>query len=156
MTAASDNSSRFYTNPELAAAMRKITAHLSAKQDGAMLTWLDLEKDLDIPMRGQHRKGELDGRTLVRRALRKLRRPYETVHGSGLRLSAAATAVNILGRALTKVSNQTSRAQRVHADLQERHLHEMTADDRERMTRAAGLFATIELLRREQVPKILK
>ncbi len=147
----------FYTSPELAAAREKISEYFSDKPDGAMISWLEMERDIGIPMRSMHRTGELDGRSLVRQALQKMKRPYETVHGSGIRLSAAATAVTILGGAISKVANATKRAKKVHANLQERHMKELSTYDRERMTRAAGMFATLDLLRKEQIPpKALK
>ncbi len=136
---------QFKSIPEVEAAITRIAEALSKRDDGAEIMWEDIEVSTGIKM---HVKGP--GRGYVRRALRKLRRPYEPVYGKGIRLSAPGSAMTIVRGRIVRIGGAVRVAERTQRQLQERHLEQMSAEEQRKMLMAAGFFGAIRALASEQ------
>jgi hypothetical protein len=140
----------FQTTPEQADRITRLTNHFQKKEDGAEISWVDLERDLDIPMRPTS-----PGRALARRALKKLKREYEVMQGYGIKLSSSQSAIPIMQHHTQKITRAVRRAGKVNNNLSERHLVQMSTHDRDVMVRAACFFATLEMMSKENSGKLL-
>lgn len=126
----------FETTQENAARQARVTAYLETLQDGEEVPWIRFEADLNITM-------DDAGRNIVRDALRKAKRPYESIRGEGIRLSSPERAMAILGQRFVRIDNTVRSADRTQRALQARHLESMKPSEQQKMLAAAGFFGTI-------------
>jgi hypothetical protein len=134
----------FQSIPDVQAAIERIAKVLDTHKDGDEVTWVDLAKASGVPMSV---KGP--GRGYARRALRKLRRPYEPLRAVGIRLSAPGTAMSIVRGRVVRIDGAVQIADRTQRQLQERHLEQMNAEEQRKMLLAAGFFGAIRALASE-------
>lgn len=137
--------------PEREAAVAALADYFAGMPDGEYVAWLRIEAETSQSMALTG-----PGRDDVRRALRRLRRPYEPVRGDGVRLSAPDNAISIVRGRFVRIDGAVRVADRTQQQLRERHLEQMTPDDQRTMLLTAGLFGAIRAMVRENSVKILK
>lgn len=137
--------------PEREADIARLRDYFAGMSDGEYVSWLRIESETGISMRfGGHGRGD------VRRALRKLKRPYEAIRGDGVKLSAPDNAINIVRGRFVRIDGAVRVADRVQQQLRERHLDQMSVQDQRTMIMTAGFFGAIRTLVKENSTKILK
>lgn len=142
---------RFQSNQEKQAKVAKLAAFFGTFQDGEELSWMRIESDTGIRMRPSD-----VGRACVRLALRRLKRPYETLRGQGVRLSAPGSAITIVRGRFCRIDGAVRAADRTQRELSKRHLEQMTSADQQRMIVSAGFFGAIRTIAKETSTKLLK
>lgn len=137
--------------PEREASVAKLADYFAGMQDGEFISWLRIEADTGQPMvlTGP-------GRNDVRRALRRIKRPYEAVRGEGVRLSAPENAMTIVRGRFVRIDGAVRIADRTQRQLQERHLDKMNPAEQQKMIMLAGFFGAIRVMVKENTVKILK
>ena len=141
----------FKSNQKTQARIQALAKYFEAHADGETLTWQEIETGTGIDMSV---KG--NGRDMARRALKVLKRPYETLVGTGVRLSAAASAMTIVRGRFSRIDGAVRIADRTQRQLQDRHLEAMPDDDKRRMLIAAGFFGAIRTYAKQARVKLLK
>jgi hypothetical protein len=131
--------------------INKIVRALEGRPDGIELMWEDIEKISGVSM-----KVSGPGRAYARRALKRLRRPYEALNGKGIRLSAPGTAMTIVKGRVVRIDGAVRIAAKTQSQLQERHLDQMTPEEQRKMLMAAGFFGAIRALASENRNRIFK
>lgn len=139
----------FKNNPEVAATIAKLADYFAGLADGEEVMWIRVEADTSIKM-------TTVGRALVRRALRRLKRPYEALHGNGVRLSSPQTAMAITRGKFCRIDSAVRVAERTNEQLSGRHLAQMSPDEQRKMLMAASLFGAIRAVAKQNSPPILK
>jgi len=141
----------FQSIPQTQEKIGKLARYLEAQKDGDELTFVQIEQETGITMGVR-----TAGRDLLRRALRKVARPYEAIRATGIRLSAPTTAMTVLRGRVVRIDGAVRVAARTQRQLQERHLEQMSSDDQRKMLMAAGFFGAIRALARENSGKLFK
>jgi len=139
------------SNPEREIQVAKLIAYFATFADGEEVSWIRIEHDTGYSMAIPGR-----GRDLVRYALRKLKRPYEAVRGTGVRLSAPASAVTILNGKFIRIDGAVKVAARTQNHLAKRHLEQMSGEDQRKMIIAAGFFGAVRTISKEASSRLLK
>jgi len=137
--------------PETTQSIQSIAEVLADRPDGSTVSWLEIEKATGISMRTGG-----PGREWTRRALRKIRRPYEAVRGNGVRLSAPTTALTISGHKFVRIDGAVRIAERVNRQLSERHLDKMTGEEQRTLIAYGALFGTIRAVAKQNKPLIAR
>lgn len=113
--------------------------------DGDVVTWVDLEKESGLPMRVSG-----TGRIYARRALKRIRRPYETLPGVGVRLSSRDNAIIIVHGRFRRIDGAVRVAERTQKQLTDRHLEQMSTDDQRKILLAASFFGAIRAIAKSE------
>lgn len=116
--------------------IQTLSAFFGAQADGDYLPWFKIETDTGIKM-------DLRGKNLARTALRKIKRPYLTVKGEGVRLSAPDNAIEIMGERFKRIDGSVRRADRTRSHLSDRHMHELDEGAAHTMETLGRFFGTI-------------
>lgn len=125
-----------------------LVEYFAGRADGDELLWEQIANETKIPM-------DATGRALVRRALRKVKRPYEAVRGEGVRLSSSDNTMKIMGGKFVRIDNAVRRADRTRAELSTRHLDQLPRRQKEQMLVLAGFFGTVRAFAKEASAKVL-
>lgn len=141
----------FKSNAKTQEEIQTLVTYFEGMPDGEEILWIRIEADthLSMDVRGP-------GRANARRALRLLKRPYEAIVGSGIRLSAPDSAMTIVRSRFVRIDGAVKVADRTQRELSTRHLEQMHADDKRRMLVAAGFFGAIRAFAKDARPKLLK
>ncbi len=142
---------RYTSNQAKAEEIQTLMKYFEHLPDGEEITWdrIEIETHVSMGVDGH-------GRDHARRALRKLKRPYEALNGQGIRLSAVQTAMTILRGRFCRIDGAVRVADRTQRELSERHLAQMAQDEQRRMLLAAGFFGAIRAYAKEARTKLLK
>ena len=140
----------FKSNQKTQAEIQTLAKYFETRADGDTVTWVEVETATGLSMAVSGH-----GRQNVRRALRVLKRPYETLVATGVRLSAPASAMTIVRGRFARIDGAVRVADRTQRQLQERHLEQMAADDQRRMLIAAGFFGAIRAYTKEARVKLI-
>lgn len=141
----------FKSIPERETQVAKLADYFTGQPDGEYVSWLRIESETGFSMAVSG-----TGREDVRRALRRIKRPYEAVRAEGIRLSSPENAVLIVKQRFTRIDGAVRVADRTQGQLRERHLDAMSPEDQRTMIMTAGFFGAIRALCRENGTKILK
>lgn len=106
--------------------------------DGEEVSWMRVEHDSGVKM-------DYAGRALARLALKRLRRPYEAIRGTGIRLSSATNAVTILAGRFARVETAIQKTDRVREALETRHFAQMNEGDQKKMLLAKSFFGALKV-----------
>lgn len=142
---------KLISNAERESEVARLASYFEQLPDGEELLWMRIESDTGMSMAVSGR-----GRALVRKALRRLKRPYEALVGEGIRLSAPDTAMTIVRGRFCRIDGAVRVADRTQKQLQQRHLEQMSSDDQRRMLLAAGFFGAIRAHAKEARTKLLR
>lgn len=137
--------------PEIELKVEKLRSYFEQAADGEEISWMRVEADTQISM---DLKG--NGRDLARRALLKLKRPYEAVRGVGVRLSSPENAIAILKGRFVRIDTAVLRADKTQQRLTDRHLEQMTPRDQRAMIIAAGFFGAVRTIANQAKTQLLK
>ena len=135
--------------PERAAQLAKLADYFAGRGDGEELGWLRIEHDAGVMM-------DLPGRALARRALARLKRPYEAVRGEGVRLSAPSNSMTILRGKFVKIDRAVRRADRTRSQIADRHMAQLAPADQQRMLVLAGFFGAVRAFAKEAEVKVIR
>lgn len=123
----------------------KLVAWLSDIPDGTMLSWLEIEQQTGISM---DPKGP--GRSLVRDAMNRAKRPYHSVYGSGVRLADSMSAISVIRAGDGKVFRAVKRSHKRSVIVVSRFEDMPESDRHEAMQRDAlrgAMLASSKALR---------
>ena len=95
-----------------------------------------MNDDLSIEMNNR-------SKNLMRSALRRLKMPYETVRGSGIKLLSPSNAMNIVTHSVIKVDNSVKKAEKVTKLVTNRVYNDVPSEQQQKLTALASLFGTI-------------
>jgi hypothetical protein len=135
----------FKANPEREAVVAKLADYLVGLPDGEEVSWLRVEADTGVKM-------DTLGRGAVRRALARLKRPYEAVRGSAIRLSSPATALAIMHDKFKRIDGAVVVAGREHRHIVDRHLAQMTNDEQKRIIMLGAFFGAVRTIAKQNAP----
>lgn len=129
--------------------LQLLKAHVDQQPDGATVSWLEIEQATGVEMTNA-------GKALYRRACRVCRREYGTIRGSGLRFSAADTAVDLIHHKIRKIGRASNRAAKTTNTLVVRHKSEMSPRDVQYSTMAMAALGAMKAIARGETVKLLK
>jgi len=109
-----------------------------ALPDGEEVSWMRVEHDSGVKM-------DYAGRSMARLALKRLRRPYEAIKGTGLRMSSAGNSVTILAGRFARVETAIQKTDRVREALETRHFAQMSEVDQKKMLLAKSFFGALKV-----------
>lgn len=112
---------------------------LKTRLPGEELTYFFIESETGVPM-------DVKGKGYLRSALRRLKLPFETFKGQGVRLLCADNATRIVAHKTIKIDNATKRAEKTTLQVIHHDSFEQVSDEnKQRINGIASLFATIRL-----------
>jgi hypothetical protein len=114
-----------------------LQSYLERQSDGETLAWLDIETATGVQMNPANR-----GK--VRSALATLRRPFESIRGTGIRLSSPTTINTIVAGRGRSVGSAIKRWSKTIRQGTERHLSAMQGEDKERLINASSFAGALE------------
>lgn len=132
----------FKPNEERRERIKVLRDFIGKQSDGAKLSWLEVEQATGISMGS--RSG---GRDLLREALARIDRAYLPLHGDGVELSSPQNGVVIVCESLRKSVRSLRRTRKKTDLVTERHLDQMSQENRNKMLRAQAILGTTELVR---------
>lgn len=114
-----------------------LQSYFERQADGETLSWLDIEQATGVKM-------DPPGRNRVRVVLNSLKRPFESIRGSGIRLSSPNTINTIVAGRGKSVGNAIKRWSKTIKHGTVRHLSAMEGDDKDRLINAASFAGALE------------
>lgn len=129
---------RFAPNEARREALEKLRAFVSKLGDGVRVGHVEIEKATGVKM-------DRYGQELWRLTCKRLKRPTLTIVGFGYEMSSASNAEDIAGTKNRRVLNAVDVAKETLDELASRHLDEMSADQRQRITHNLALLGTLSL-----------
>lgn len=126
----------FESNAETAANRQKLAIFFGECPSGAILDWHTIEQRSGVRMNNE-------GRTLVRRVLYQMKKPYEARKGAGITLAAAANALRIGMSTTDRVVQAAKRGRRNTDILVEKFVNDLPKADQDRLLYTAALFGAI-------------
>ena len=133
---------------KLNADVARLALFFAGLPDGEEVSWVRTEYETGIKM-------DTKGRNLARRGLARAKRPYLTLRGVGVRLSAPETALEIMGGQFVRIDNGVRRAERTRDILAARHLEQMGVRAKERTLMLGAFFGTIRVFAAEAKARLL-
>ena len=112
----------FESNAQRQATVATLTAHITGLAHGSVVTFLDVEKATNVPMRTGR------DRVLLHEAIRRAGRMCSSIPGVGYVLSSADNAIDILSESADRITNAVKRAH-VKATLALKIHPDMSASD---------------------------
>lgn len=134
--------------PEIEEKVVRLAEYFSAMSDGSNVSWEQIATDTKIEM-------DTHGRSLARRALKRIKRPYAAVRAVGVTLSAPVNTIQIVSNRFVRVDNALRRADTTRKQLAERHFDHLEERDKGRMLTLAGFFGAVRVFAKEAKTKIL-
>jgi hypothetical protein len=119
-------------NEETAVDLNTLSEFIAGTEDGATRSWVEVEQATGVAM-------SMRGRSLFRRAMRKAKREYYPLPGSGIRFSDHRNTVEIVRLRDARIAGAAKRANKASGRLQTRHLEELSAPDRAEFLMRASL-----------------
>src|SRR5271166_805045 len=116
----------FAPNEQRREDVKAISALIAQQQDGARLSWLEVEQGCGVTM-------DARGRNLFRDCASKALRPYLTLRGFGVEFSSSLNALEIERAKLKRVHHSISNVQKTTEILAEKHLEQMSASDKAKL-----------------------
>lgn len=135
--------------PETEGKVAALALWFGEQPDGQEITWKQIEAATGIKMTIRHRE-------YARRALRRIKRPYEPVRGDGIILSSPTNTMRIISRKFIRIDNSVRRAGTTQAQLAERHFEHLDAEDKQRMLTLSGFFGAVRAFASQAKAKILQ
>ena len=139
------------SQPEIEAKIARLVDYFDGLADGEEILWIRIEADTGISMDVAGK-----GRDYARKALRRLKRPYESIPKEGIRLSSPETAMTIVNKGFTRIDGAVRVADRTQRQLQERHLEKMSPQDQQKMIVSAGFFGAVRAFAKQASAKLLR
>jgi hypothetical protein len=135
--------------PEREKQVGELIEYFRSAPNGAEVAWSQIAAETGIAMTTL-------GRSLVRRALKKLKRPYAAVRGVGVTLSAPSNALTIMSSRFIRIDSAVRRADTTREQLAERHFDQLETRDQNRMLTLAGFFGAVRAFASDAKSKILQ
>lgn len=114
----------------------KIENIISSSAPGQILSYKELQIQSGVTM-------DTKGKTYMRTALKRLKMPYETISGSGIRLLSPQNASKIVIHKVIKVDNSIKRAAKTTKQVSERVYNDLTEPEKKNLNFLGALFGTI-------------
>lgn len=115
----------FKSKAEVQASLNTLIEFFKAQKDGSVISWVEVEQATSVRMSTNA------DRELARRALRRLKRPYSAIVGSGIELSSPINAAHQAGSHARRAWRGIKRASDSVDNLAQRHEEQMNTDDRQ-------------------------
>ena len=112
---------------------------LSQTPSGAYVTYSDIETKTNIKM-------DTRGKSILRSALRSMKREYRCNRGEGVELESQHNAMHLVTNRVKRVSNSLKKADKTTTRMAERYLDSLKKDDRDRLLMTASLFGAIKAM----------
>lgn len=145
---------RFLPNEQRQKDLATLVDYVQKLPDGATKSWLEIEMETSV----RCSKANDPGRDLFRIAARRGGRPYKPIPGSGVRMSCAENAEDIIADKGARLKSAIEIARETTEQVAGRHLAELPSDAQARVTHKRATLATLalsaELARKP--PKALK
>ena len=125
-----------YTIQDVSTNTLKIEALISASPSGKYFSYSDLQKTTGIQM-------DENGKSHLRSALRRLKMPYETIQGEGIRLLSPENASKIVVRSVVRIDNSIKKAEKTTKHVRNKVFNELTEDEKKNINFLSALFGTI-------------
>lgn len=134
--------------PEREVEVARLIEYFNAASDGSTITWGQIARETGIPM-------NKTGRDQVRRALRRMRRPYAAVRGAGIELSSAGNTLAIMRGRFVRIDRAVRKADATRGQLAARHFEQLEARDKNSMLMLAGFFGAVRTIAKQAVQHAL-
>jgi hypothetical protein len=128
----------------------KVQIVLQALADGATISWVELEQQSGIKMH----PSDAPGRNYARCAMHRLKRPYETLRGVGLRMSAPTNAITIAHGKFARIDGALRVADKTNHHLTTRHLEKMAPEEQRKLIIMGGFFGAVRAMASEHRKEI--
>lgn len=133
---------KLVTTPENAERLAKLQAFFRELGDGEEASWLRVEHDTGIKM-------DALGKDLARHAMKREKRPYESIRGVGVRMSHHEAVGRIMIRRLKRIDGAVTNADQEQRSLQTRHLEQMASGAQQKMLMLASFFGAIRTIAKQ-------
>lgn len=127
----------FTSNAQRQKNLETLRLYLEAKPDGSILSWVEVEQQSGVSMR------ERSNRALVTLALKKLKRPYSSIHGSGIELSGPRNAANQAENSSRRAFRGLKRASKNVDRIGALHLERMPPEDQQRLLAQRSILGAL-------------
>ena len=112
---------------------------LNQTPSGAYLTYFDIEQKTNIKMDSR-------GKSILRSALRSVKREYRCNRSEGIELESPHNAMHLVTNRVKRVSNSLKKADKTTSRMAERYIDSLKKDDLERLLMTASLFGAIKTM----------
>lgn len=116
----------------------KIQAFLEQQEHGAVFTYTEIESNTGVPM-------DVSGKAKLRTALKRARREYSAIKGTGIRLASADTALSLVSNRLVSINNATKRGDKTTKLLHEQFFASLNAQEQRQILFAGAVFGAIRV-----------
>lgn len=106
---------------------------------GAYVSYEEITRKTGIAMNAR-------GKSIMRSALRSLKREYHADKGNGIELESPKNAMVLVTGRVKRASNSLRRADKTTTRMAERYVEELPKDDRDRLLMTASLFGAIRAM----------
>lgn len=114
----------------------KFEAIFSIAEKGKFFSYGDLYQATKVVM-------DINGKSYMKSALRRLKLPYETIHGEGIRLLSKDNATRIVVRDVMKIDRSVKKAEKTTKQVQNRIFDELPKEQQEQVKFLGSLFGAI-------------
>lgn len=116
----------------------KLQVFIEGLEPGREISFLEVSKETGIAMSGE-------GRSALRRAMKRAKREYSAMPGWGVRLADASCVMPILSTRIRRIDSSVKRADNSQKLLQEQFFESLTAEDQKRILFAGAVFGAIRV-----------
>jgi hypothetical protein len=116
----------------------RVLEYVSKLPDGARVSWVEVTQATGVAM-------TKDGQGLVRLALRRAKRPYLAIVGSGFELSSPNNALEVVASKTRRFVGALDVARETTAQVSTRHLDAMSQEKKNRLLHHQAIFDTLAL-----------
>lgn len=112
--------------------------YLQDMPNGQYLTYKQIQKDTGIKM-------DLNGKSYLRTALKKLKKEYSCVIGDGIKLASPETATCIVVGKLVKVDRAVRRGEKTVNNITSNFYNEVTPQEQKQLNFLGAVFGAIRV-----------
>lgn len=116
----------------------KIQAFIEEQKDGTVLTYTELQQETGVPM-------STSGKNKLRTAMKRARREYSPIRGTGIRLASADTALSLVSNRLVSINNATKRGDKTTKLMHEQFFASLGAEEQRQILFAGAVFGAIRI-----------
>ncbi len=125
-----------YTLQDVSANTLKLENIFSSAIEGQYFSYKELQQLTNVVMDNK-------GKTYIYSALRRLKLPYETVRGEGIKLLSKDNATRIVIGKIIKTDNSIKRAEKTTKQVKDRVYEQLTEPEKKNIIFLGTLFGTI-------------
>lgn len=124
------------TLPEVSKETLILENFLKEALSGETIKYETLEKVSGVTM-------DTKGKSYLRSALKKLKMPYESIPGIGMKLCCVDNAMNIVSHGIIKIDNSVKKAEKTTKQVRDISFDNLSKEEQERITFLTAWFGSV-------------